>query len=153
MFGNNDKLTLTLINARDINGNILPFQLKLPLGNDYTLPEGISSLDVFEYHEGLINGGNIAFSIYIGEITTINNLVSSKLSNVKIAKNIEIPSVDSLLCFQHLSGKQIIFATVNEQDIIVENKEKLMEVIEQLSDNFNIINNSLIKIKSLTKKA
>ena len=31
MFNSNDKLTITLINARDINGNILPFQLKLPL--------------------------------------------------------------------------------------------------------------------------
>lgn len=153
MFGQNDKLTLTLTNSRDIDGNILPFNLKLPLSNQYTLPEGIASLDVFEYHEGLVNGGNIIFSIYIGEITTINNLINTnEISDIKIAKNIEISSVDSPICTQTVSEKQIIFAIVNEQDIVVANKEKLIEVIEQLSDNFNVINNSINKIRILSKK-
>ena len=153
MFGENDKLTLTFINARDINGNILPFQVKLPLSNEYTLPDNIASLDVFEYHEGLVNGGSIVFSIYIGQITSINNLVNANaMSNVKITKNIEISSIDSPVCIQTVQGKQIIFATLNEQDIVVENKEKLIEVIEQLSDNFKAINNSVEKIHRLSKK-
>ena len=153
MFGQNDKLTLTFINARDINGNILPFEVKLLLSNEYTLPDNIASLDVFECHEGLVNGGSIVFSIYIGQITSINNLVNANaMSNVKIAKNIEILSVDSPICIQTEQGKQIIFATLNEQDIVVENKEKLIEVIEQLSDNFKSINNSVEKIHRLSKK-
>lgn len=153
MFGQNDKLTLTLINARDIDGNILPFQLKLPLSNEYSLPKGIVSLDVFEYHEGLVNGGNIVFSIYIGKITTINNLVNTNaMSNVKISKNIEIPSTDCSLCIQNISGKTIVFTTVNEQDIVVENKEELIYVIEQLSNNLNEIKNSVSKIHTLSKK-
>ena len=153
MFGQNDKLTLTFINARDINGNILPFEVKLLLSNEYTLPDNIASLDVFECHEGLVNGGSIVFSIYIGQITSINNLVNTNaISNVKIAKNIEISSVDSPVCIQTVQGKQIIFATLNKQDIVVENKEKLIEVIEQLSDNFKSINNSVEKIHRLSKK-
>ena len=153
MFGQNDKLTLTFINARDIDGNMLPFQVKLPLSNEYTLPDNIASLDVFECHEGLVNGGSIVFSIYIGQITSINNLVNTNaISNVKIAKNIEISSVDSPVCIQTVQGKQIIFATLNKQDIVVENKEKLIEVIEQLSDNFKSINNSVEKIHRLSKK-
>ena len=153
MFGQNDKLTLTFINARDINGNLLPFEVKLPLSNEYTLPDNIASLDVFEYHEGLVNGGSIVFSIYIGQITSINNLVNrNAMSNVKINKNIEISSIDSPVCIQTVQGKQIIFATLKEQDIVVENKEKMIEVIEQLSDNFNVINNSINKIRILSKK-
>ena len=153
MFRQNDKLTLTFINARDIDGNTLPFQVKLPLSNEYTLPDNIASLDVFEYHEGLVNGGSIVFSIYIGQITSINNLVNkNEMSNVKITKNIEISSIDSPVCIQTIQGKQIIFATLNEQDIVVENKEKLKEVIEQLSDNIKTINNSVEKIHRLSKK-
>jgi len=153
MFGQNDKLTLTFINARDINGNILPFQVKLPLSNEYTLPDNIVSLDVLEYHEGLVNGGSIVFSIYIGQITSINNLVNANaMSNVKITKNIEISSIDSPVCIQTVQGKQIIFTAVNKQDIVVENKEKLIEVIEQLSDNIKTINNSVKKIHRLSKK-
>lgn len=153
MFRQNDKLTLTFINARDIDGNMLPFQVKLPLNNEYTLPDNIASLDVFEYHEGLVNGGSIVFSIYIGQITNINNLVNrNEMSNVKITKNIKISSIDSPVCIQTIQGKQIIFATLNEQDIVVENKEKLKEVIEQLSDNIKTINNSVEKIHRLSKK-
>ena len=58
MFNINDKLTLSLINAKDICGNGIPFQLKLPLcGEEFALPENLSSIDVFEYHEGLMTGG------------------------------------------------------------------------------------------------
>lgn len=153
MFGQNDKLTLMFINARDIDGNVLPFQLKLPLSNECVLPDDIASFDLFEYHEGLVNGGSVVFSIYIGKITSINNLVSrNAMSNVKIARNIEISSIDSPICVQNVSGKQIVFATLNENDIVVGNKEKLKEVIEQLSDNFKAINNSVEKIRILSKK-
>lgn len=153
MFRQNDKLTLTLINARDIQGNILPFQLKLPLDNKYTLPEGIASLDVFEYHEGLINGGNIVFSIYIGEIKSINDFINTNtMSDVEILKNIRIPSLDSPLCVQNISGKKVAFATINEHDIVVKSQEELIEVIEQLSNNFNAMNNSIKKIHVLSKK-
>ena len=153
MFGQNDKVTLTLLNARDIDGNILPFQLKLPINCKYILPEGIASLDVFEYHEGLVNGGNIVFSIHIGEITSINNLINENaIYDVKISKNIVIPSIDSPICIQNMVGKKVVFATLNEQDIVIENKEKLIEVIDHLSDNFNEIKRTVNKVRILSKK-
>ena len=154
MFGNNDKLSLALINARDINGNIIPFSLKLPLNSgEYILPKELASIDVFEYHDGLVNGGTIVFSVCIGEITTIKNLSHEiEKNNVEIQKNIQIASIDSPICIQNISGKQIVFTTINEQDIVVENQEQLIFVIEQLSHNFNIINDSVKKIRMLSKK-
>ena len=50
MFKNNDRLTLSLINARDINGNILPLSLTLPLkDNEFHIPEEVVAIDIFEY--------------------------------------------------------------------------------------------------------
>ena len=148
MFGKNDKLSLTFVNARDINGNIFPFQLKLPLSDsEYILPEGLASIDLFEYHEGLVNGGNVVFSIYIGGVTTINNLRDEiNKSNVKIAKNIEIESIDSPVCVQREAGNQVVFATINENDVVVDNQEQLMMVVDYLSNNLDFINNSLLRI-------
>ena len=46
MFKSNDKLTLSLINATDIEGKYIPFSLKLPLEDkQYELPKNITSID------------------------------------------------------------------------------------------------------------
>lgn len=154
MFGNNDKLTLTLINAKNIKGEILSFKLSLPLiNNNYDIPEDLASIDVFEYHEGLINGGNIVFSIYVGETTTINKLITrNAIANLKTARNIVIPSVDSPICIQDRLDKKVVFANINENDIVVNNKEELISVIQNISGNLIIIKNSVLKIRTLSNK-
>ena len=154
MFGNNDKITLTLINAKNIDGEILPLQLSLPLTDDnYTIPNDLVSIDVFEYHEGLVNGGKIAFSIYIGEVTSINNLIKSNtMSDVRISKNIVITSIDSPICIKDRLDKKIVFANINENDVVVNNKEELIFVIQNLSNNISIIKKSLTKIKTMSRK-
>ena len=154
MFGNNDKITLTLINAKNIDGEILPLQLSLPLTDDnYTIPDDLVSIDVFEYHEGLVNGGKIAFSIYIGEVTSINNLIKSNtMSDVRISKNIVITSIDSPICIQDRLDKKIVFENIKENDVVVNNKEELIFVIQNLSNNISIIKKSLTKIKTMSRK-
>ena len=154
MFGNNDKITLTLINAKNIDGEILPLQLSLPLTDDnYTIPDDLVSIDVFEYHEGLVNGGNTVFSIYIGEVTSNNNHIKSNtMSEVKISKNIVITSIDSPICIQDRLDKKIVFENIKENDVVVNNKEELISVIQNLSNNLSIIRNSILKIKTLSNK-
>ena len=154
MFGNNDKITLTLINAKNIAGEILPFQLSLPLTDDnYTIPDDLVSTDVFEYHEGLVNGGNTVFSIYIGEVTSINNLIKSNtMSDVRISKNIVITSIDNPICIQDRLDKKVVFANIKENDVVVNNKEELIFVIQNLSNNMSVIKKSHTNIKKLSKK-
>ena len=86
-------------------------------------------------------------------MTTVKNL-SDKFfkTNVELAQNLKISSINSPVCIQNILGKQIVFATLNEQDIVVENKEQLMIFIEQLCNNFNVINNSIKNIHTLSKK-
>ena len=75
MFGPYDKVTLSLINAATTDGSLLPFSITLPVAGDIEFPEELSSIDVFEYQEGFISGGEIAFTIYVGHKSTIEEMV------------------------------------------------------------------------------
>ena len=49
----NDKMTLTGINAINKKGKIINYNLVFPLNDDdFYLPEDITEISVFEYHEG-----------------------------------------------------------------------------------------------------
>lgn len=154
MLRKKDKLSLSLINARDIDGNIIPFSLQLPQNNnEYKFPEELASIDVFEYQEGLLIGGAIAFSIYIGEGTTLEKLIPDmKKYKVKIPKHLKISSVTSPICARNISGKKIVFAALNEQDYVVENLQQLAMTIEQLSNDYTVLCNSVTKIHTLSNK-
>ena len=150
MFGQNDKVTLTLINLRDIMGNVLPYSFKLPLEGD--LPENVVAMDVFLYQEGINNGAKKAFSIYVGEKMTLKELVfKAKNFEVVVSENNELQP-GSLLLVQNIMDRKVASAIINENDIVVENREQLIMVVEEISDKFNDINKSLSMIRNLSIK-
>ena len=150
MFGQNDKVTLTLINLRDIMGNVLPYSFKLPLEGD--LPENVVAMDVFLYQEGINNGAKKAFSIYVGEKMTLKELVfKTKSFEVVVSENNELQP-GSLLLVQNIMDRKVASAIINENDIVVENREQLIMVVEEISDKFNDINKSLSMIRNLSIK-
>ena len=150
MFGQNDKVTLTLINLRDIMGNVLPYSFKLPLEGD--LPENVVAMDVFLYQEGINNGAKKAFSIYVGEKMTLKELVfKTKSFEVVVSENNELQP-GSLLLVQNIMDRKVALAIINENDIVVENREQLIMVVEEISDKFNDINKSLSMIRNLSIK-
>lgn len=151
MFGVSDKINLSIINARDINGKILPISLKLPLNNNYSLPEELASVDIFESQEGTVHEGHVIFSVYVGKVSTIKNIITEK-KKLKILNNLDIYSIDAPICIQNVLDEQILFAILNKQDIVVENKEQLIKVIELLSDSFKVVDDSVTKIRTLYKK-
>ncbi len=150
MFGQNDKVTLTLINLRDIMGNVLPYSFKLPLEGD--LPENVVAMDVFLYQEGINNGAKKAFSIYVGEKMTLKELVfKTKSFEVVVSENNELQP-GSLLLVQNIMDRKVASAIINENDIVVENREQLIMVVEEISDKFNDINKSLSIVRNLSIK-
>ena len=150
MFGQNDKVTLTLINLRDIMGNVLPYSFKLPLEGD--LPENVVAMDVFLYQEGINNGAKKAFSIYVGEKMTLKELVfKTKSFEVVVTENNELQP-GSLLLVQNIMDRKVASAIINENDIVVENREQLIMAVEEISDKFNDINKSLSMIRNLSIK-
>ena len=116
MFGQNDKVTLTLINIRDNMGNVLPYSFKLQLEGD--LPKNVAAMDVFKYQEGINNGAKKVFSIYVGEKITLKQLVlKAKSFEVVVPENIELQP-DSLLLVQNIMDRKVASAIINKNDIV-----------------------------------
>lgn len=152
MFGYGDKVTLSLVNGTDVNGKIIPFNLSLPANDDYEIPEDLSVIDVFEYQEGSSTNGLIVFSIYIGNKTTIRELVDIKDGkHIKLRDEIEIPSIDTDICYQTVGDNRVVFAVLDETDLVVGSHEELRDAIGKLSEDFNVFNKSVQKIKHFGK--
>ncbi len=77
----------------------------------------IASIDVFEYQEGTINNDFIVFSIYVGEKSTLNELITS---NKKILIRIK-------------DNKIIVMNELGDNDIVVHNKDELQKIIKIIS--------------------
>lgn len=152
MFGSYDKITLSLVNAADTDGKLLPFSLTLPVDGEVTIPSELASIDVFEYQEGFIAGGEIAFSIYVGEKSTIDEIVDMKDGiGMKLRDEIEIPSVDTPVCYQIVDNSKKIYATLEENDVVVKDHDELRKAITDLSSNYRAFTAATQKIKQFGK--
>lgn len=153
MFGSYDKMTLSLVNAADTDGNLLPFSLTLPVDAEVSLPSELASVDVFEYQEGFIAGGEIAFSIYVGEKSTIDEIVDMKDGiRMQLRDEIEIPSVDTPVCYQIVDNKKKIYAVLDENDVVARDHNELKKVISELSSNYSAFTDAAQKIKQFGKR-
>ena len=152
MFGYGDRITLSLVNGTDINGKIVPFNLSLPVDSDYEIPEELSVVDVFEYQEGSSTNGLIVFSIYVGNKKTIGELADiNDGKHIKLREQIEIPSIDSDICYQTIGDNRFVYAVVEDNDLVVNSHEELRDAISKLSEDFNNFNKSVQKIKCFGK--
>lgn len=149
MFGFSDKVTLTLINGANNDGVSIPFTLKLPVEDvDFEIPEDLASVDVFEYQEGTVNNGVIVFSIFVGEKSTIDEMINTKDGGkLELRREIEIPGVNFPICYQVVDGKRKIFANVEDNDLVVSNHDALRTAILKLSNNYNEFCSSVQKVK------
>ena len=149
MFGFSDKVTLTLINGANNDGVSIPFTLKLPVEDvGFEIPEDLASVDVFEYQEGTVNNGVIVFSIFVGEKSTIDEMINSKDGGkLELRREIEIPGVNFPICYQVVDGKRKIFANVEDNDLVVSNHDALRTAILKLSNNYNEFCSSVQKVK------
>jgi len=154
MFRENDKINLSLLNAKDIKGNIIPFSLPLPLDNkEYDIPNELVSVDVCEYHEGTVIGGASVFSIYIGQKSTIERLFAKGSNNkIKIKNKLEIPTVDTPICYQENDGVKTVFAVLKSQDIVVSDQNQLLQILEVISNEYATICGAVDRIKGLSKE-
>lgn len=144
-----DKLNLSLVNARDIEGNVFSFSTSfLEDVSKIEFPKNLAAIDVCEYQEGLLTGGAVIFSIYIGERGSIEDLML-EINNIVFGNNVEVPSIKSPICFQNIAGKRVVFAKLNQQDIVVKNIEQLKEVLDKLSTEFSLLCKSVKRLQTL----
>ena len=159
MFKYDDKITLSLINARDIDDNIVPFSLNLPFNEqekiDYSILENVVAIDVVEYQEDDSRTKfplRKVFSIYMGYCSTITALFTPYNKNEKSIKpNIKIDKITSPICYTVKDDCHIIFAQLNPGDILVSNIEELEQIINKLSEYMTSIYEDIHKIKTLSR--
>ena len=53
---------------------------------------------------------------------------------------------------QNIIDRKVASAIINKNDIVVENREQLIMVVEEISDKFNDINKSLSMVRNLSIK-
>ena len=83
---------------------------------------------------------------------TLKQLVlKAKSFEVVVPENIELQP-DSLLLVQNIMDRKVASAIINKNDIVVENREQLIMVVEEISDKFNDINKSLSMVRNLSIK-
>ena len=147
MFANNDKIVLSLVNIKNFNNAYLDCSYTLPAEIPDEILDNIGSIDVFEYHEGTINNGFIAFSIYVGEKSTLKELITY---NKKIViNNNKIEDLNKPIIYRIIDDKIIIINKLRENDIVVHNKEELQKVINILSIELQKLKTSINRIRSL----
>lgn len=151
MLANNDKFVISLVNFKDFDNHVIDYSCKLPKDIPNDILDKVSRLDVFEYHEGNINTGYIAFSIYVGNITTINNLVSNKdnFKFVNINKSIDL---DTPVLYRKIDNTKLIVNILNANDVVVKDREELKNVLNLLSNEVLNINASVNNVRSLIRK-
>ncbi len=152
MFSLDDKVNLAICNSMDLDGNILAFNLKLPIKKDFKIPSNLVQTSVFEYNPGIHDEGKVSFNIYIGECKTLRDFFGFDRNEVERDFEIKdrigkIKSIDDRICYYTLkNGLKVVYTLVNDNDIVVKNKEELKEVIISISDEFNNIRNNTYKL-------
>ena len=155
MFGHNEWVTLTVLNAVNKENQVTDLIISLPLEDDINLdiPDDIIQVSLFEYHDGRTPYGNEAFKICVGKETSIRKICKNK--EVEISEFTPyafdaIESADDRLCyFVNDEGKHIVFAKLDEDDILVSDTMELKFILYFISDKFRQIEYSLIDIKSI----
>lgn len=146
MFAINDKLVLSLVNIKNFDNEYINCSYTLPAEISENILNNIASIDVFEYHEGSINNGFVAFRIYVGEKGTLSELITT---NKKIKINTTISSLDKPILYQIVDNNIIIRNELEENDIVVYNKDELKNVIDILSIEFQKLKKTITRIRTL----
>lgn len=149
MLGCSDKITLCAINFTNKDGEIVNYHLPFPIKEDFELPNDIIGVSIFETHLGICNYGFTAFNIYVGNITTIKGTIDhyNTGKGYKIIPD-NIKSIDDKLCYYNDNHDNwIVFAKINEGDIVVKDLEELKMVLITISNNFENIKEAISNIK------
>ncbi len=151
MLANNDKIVFSLVNITGFNGGYLDYSCVLPNEIPDEILEKILAIDVFEYHEGKVHSGFVAFSIYVGKKGTVKDLIDQNVK-IKIKPNLKISDITSPIIYSDNEEVKLIINNLKPNDIIVNNKEELKEVIRLLSSEIQNLKETITRVRNLSLK-
>lgn len=151
MFGYSDKISLSVINALDKDGNIIDFQLSFPISEDFEIPDNILQVSIFEMRQDIGYQGFNSFKIFIGTCSSIDEMYEAGiLDKTVIRENLHIKRLDKKICyFDNEKGNHVIYTTVDRGDIVVKNKDEMKNVLINISNEFASIKSSIARIKKM----
>lgn len=154
MFNKNDKLNFAIANVEDINGNNLDYSKKIPLDNPcIDIPDNAVKFGFFEYHQDSNTWDN-PFNIYIGQKGLMEEvckelIIKQKKSTINSNK-IRFDNKRGLIVYyQDELGIVHIYDTINKNDVVVKNKEQVIQVIDFISEQIKSIGNHISQVRNL----
>lgn len=154
MFGENDKVYLSVSNAINKNGEKYIININLP--NDFStisFPDDVVKVTVKEKETRKNTKVYTTYNVLVGEKSTLADLDDNDES-IALSKMIEdedcIQLDDQICYYRDEEDYCVIFAKVQEGDIVVRDIEELENKLNNISSEFEKIQKSISKIKKLS---
>ncbi len=157
MFGQEDKVYLSVSNVINRNGEKYIINIDLP--NDFStvsFPDDVVRVTVYEKEKRKHKKTYNSFNILVGEVGTFERLFDAG-EDVEFSKLIseeECIKDDDLICYfrDEYDDTCVIFAKIDETDIVVKNTEELEERLTDISYDFENIQRGINRIKRYVYK-
>jgi hypothetical protein len=158
MFGYYDKTYLAVTNVINKNGERYLIRLNLP--NDpafeyISFPDDVVRVSIFEVEQKQFSQGYNAFSILVGETSTLEELYEEG-EEIVISKLLEdsdcIQPTDPICYYRDEDESCVIFSKIQEGDVVVENIGELEERIMDISNEYEKVKKGISKIKKYVYK-
>ncbi len=156
MFGEHDKVYLSVSNVMNRNGEKYIINIDLP--NDFStvsFPDDVVQVTVFEKEKKKHNKNYNSFNILVGELSTFEKLYNEgeEIAFSKLIEDIECLKDDDPICYSRDEDNTcVIFAKTDGTDIIVKDVEELEERLTDISHDFESIQRGINRIKRYVSK-
>ena len=157
MFGEHDKVYLSVSNVLNRNGEKYIINIDLP--NDFStisFPDDVAKVTVFEKEKKKHNKTYNAFNILVGEVGTFDKLYNDgeEVMFSRLFEDVECLKDDDPICYfrDEEDNTCVIFAKIEPTDIVVKNSEELEERLMDISYDFESIQRGINRIKRYVYK-
>ncbi len=154
MFNKSDILNFVIANVEDYNGKNIEFTKKIPLDNPcIDIPDNAVKFRFYEYHQDNNTWDN-PFNIYIGNKGAMEDvckeLVIKQKKSTLNSERVKFDNKRSMVVyFEDENGVVHIYDTINKTDVVVQNKEQLIQVIDFISDQIKMIGTHINHVRNL----
>ncbi len=156
MLGQDEETFLSVSDVINKNGEKYIINMRLPYDFTYTsFPDDVVKVTISEKEVRGKNKVYNSYSVLVGEISTIADLDDNdeSIALSKMIENEEEIELDDPICFfRDEDDYCVVFAKIEEGDIVVKDTEELENKLNSISSEFKKIQNSIKKIKRYVYK-
>ncbi|MBQ6538832.1 MAG: hypothetical protein IJL76_00950 [Bacilli bacterium] len=156
MLGYNDKVFLSVSNVMNKEGEKYLINISLPNNFEYIgFPDDVIKVSVYEKEIKQYGEGDKVFNILVGKVSTMDDLFEDEeivTFSEMLAETDYVKTDDPVCYYKNDDGNCVIFAKIEDGDIVVKDVEELEEQVMDISYDFEKIQRSINKIKKYVYK-